>query len=235
MLSQSRKLEAIAALRQQMLSLDADRASFPCGLDQLLPQGITRGSIVEYIADAWSGATSLALSAAREACSDKQTLVIIDREQSFYPLAGVRWGVGSEAIVLTPETHKDQLWALNQALSCGGVGAVVSWFEKLEPKSFRAMQLAAEKGGSVGLLIRPMTALNQPSWADVQLLVKTLPSSGPIRRLKIHVIRCRHGVSGNSIEVELNDETATLCESKAVCQSHSLHLASELAIAKNLY
>lgn len=235
MLSRSRKLEAIAALRQQMLSLDADRPPFSCGLDQLLPNGISRGSIVEYISDEGSAATSLALLAAREACCEKHALVIIDRERSFYPLAGLRWGVDREAIVLTPETQKDQLWALNQSLSCVGVGAVVSWFEKLEPKSFRAMQLAAEKGGSVGLLIRPMTALNQPSWADVQLLVKTLPNSGPIRRLKIHVIRCRHGVSGNSMEVELNDENATICESKTQFQSHSLHLASELAIAENLH
>jgi hypothetical protein len=37
---------------------------------------------------------------------------------------------------------------------------------------FRRWQLAAERGGSVGLLMRPSTARAAPSWADVRIAVE---------------------------------------------------------------
>jgi hypothetical protein len=44
----------------------------------------------------------------------------------------------------------------------------------LNANMFRRWQLAAERGGSIGLLARPLTARSRPSWADVQLMVTPL-------------------------------------------------------------
>jgi len=49
----------------------------------------------------------------------------------------------------------------------------LSWLEA------RRLQLAAEQGGGLGLLIRPEAVRHQPSWADVRLLVEPLPTTSP--------------------------------------------------------
>ena len=84
---------------------------------------------------------------------------------------------------------------------------------------FRRLQLAAEEGGGLGLLVRPQGVQHEPSWAEVRLLVEPLPmsASGHARRMRIRVLRCRGGTGGSAVEVEINDET------------HTVHSVSRLA------
>jgi hypothetical protein len=113
----------------------------------------------------------------------------------------------------------DNLWALDQALRCPGVAAALAWPEKLDGRTFRRLQLAAEQGGGLGLLVRPERVRHEPSWAEVRLVVEPLPAVAPHapRRLKVELLRSRGGANGGSVEVELDNET------------HPLHLASRLA------
>lgn len=218
--------EVVAALRQQMVRCEGGhRPAFLSGLEDILPDGLHRGTLVEYLADDGSGATSLALVAAREACREGRTFVVVDREQRFYPPAAANFGVGGNVIFIHPQTRKDELWALNQSLSCPGVGAVLGWPSQLDDRTFRALQLAAERGRAVGLFVRPTSVRCQPSWSEVQLLVEALPGVRT-RRLRVEVVRCRNGISGASMEVELDDEAGILQKSRA------MHLAAELAVAK---
>jgi hypothetical protein len=109
---------------------------------------------------------------------------------------------------------------LDQSLRCRGVTAVLAWPENLAGRTFRRLQLAVEEGGGVGMFIRPDAVWREPSWADVRLLVEPLPSASPQsnrRRLRIHLLRCRGGAGGASLDVELDDET------------HPVHLAARLA------
>jgi hypothetical protein len=165
--------------------------------------------------------------AAREACREGRALVVVDRERQFYPPAAANFAVAGNTILIHPQTQKDELWALNQSLSCPGVGAVLAWPSQLDDRAFRALQLAAERGGTVGLLVRPANVRGQPTWSEVQLLVEAI-SGGKTRRLRVEVIRCRYGAAGASMEVELDDEYGTLQKSRA------LHLAAELAAAKTV-
>jgi protein ImuA len=166
---------------------------------------------------------ALALVAAREACCDGQSLVVVDRERRFYPPAAAGLGIElANTIFVRPGTRKEALWALHQALSSAGVGAVLAWPEKLDDRAFRALQLAAEKGGAAGLFVRPTGVRGRPTWSSVQLLVEarpaqpTMPAGKPVRRLRIDVLRCRQGQAGGSVEVELNDETGAIEESCAL-------------------
>src|SRR5688500_11667072 len=101
-------------------------------LDQLLPGGgLRRGSLAEYLSPgAGSGAGTLALAAAREACRDEEgqshrAFVIVDQSRTFYPPAAAAWGIDlSQTILLQPADEAAALWALDQALRCPGVGAV---------------------------------------------------------------------------------------------------------------
>jgi hypothetical protein len=123
-----------------------------------------------------------------------------------------------------PESKKEELWAFHQSLHCQGVGAVLCWPEKLDSRAFRSLQLAAESGGTVGLLIRSAEVRGHPTWSEVQLLVEACPGE-KARRIRIEVIRCRTGKPGSAALVELDDETGILQTARIV------PVAAELAAA----
>jgi protein ImuA len=187
-------------------------------LDRHLPQGgLTRGTLVEWLSPgAGSGAGSLALSAAREACRDGGPLVVIDRTKSFYPLAAVQAGMElARLIVVRPESAADEQWALDQSLRSPGVAAVLCWLEKCPARVGRRLQLAAEAGGNLGLMIRPATTRGDPCWAEVRFLVTPLVSAAE-RQLRVELLRLRGNAGGRTFDLELNDETGTVCLAPAV-------------------
>lgn len=194
-----------------------------CGpLDKMLPEGGLRwGTLAEWFAlGEGNGSSTLALLAAREACRDGGMLVVLDGRREFYPPPVVRMGIALEQLlVVRAGDAADHLWALDQSLRCRGVAAVLAWPEKLDPRAFRRLQLAAEEGGGLGLFVRSGTARYDPSWADVRFFVEPLPpgsaQSAP-RRLRIHLLRCRGGTEGRNVDVEIDDET------------YAVHLAARL-------
>ena len=230
----------VEALRRQIAQLDdcrrwegAKPISSGCGpLDDILPEGgIRRGTLVEWLAKGeGSGAGTLAWLAGREASRPGGAIVVLDARRDFCPPAAVRLGVEPEnLIVVRAATAADTFWALDQALRCPAVAAVLAWPEaqngKLDGRTLRRWQLAAEESGTLGLLIRPAAVRHQPSWADVRLLVEPLPGVGHVsnvpdpkrRRLRIHLLRCRGTADGRNVDVELDDETL------------SVHLVAQLA------
>lgn len=212
----SNRHETVAALRRQLLEgARLSRPRFSGAMDGVFPEAFRRGVLVEYLADGGSSAATLALVAARDACREGQSLVVIDRERRFYPPAAAPWGIGPETIFVHPRTRKDELWALHQALSCQGVGAVLCWLEAVDGKAFRGLQLAAEQGGAIGLLVRPTTVRGRPTWSEMQLLATALPGEQR-RRLRVEIVRTRGGDRGASTVVELDDETGTLRATRAV-------------------
>lgn len=147
-------------------------------LDALLPRGAyRRGALVEWLAPAPdSGAAALALVAAREAHADGGAVVVIDRTGTFYPPAAAAWRLDlASTIVVHPTNDKDEHWALDQALRCQHAAAVLAWPRRLDDRTFRRLQLAAETSGAIGLFIRPLTTERDPSWADLRLAVAPNP------------------------------------------------------------
>jgi len=228
-------------------------------LDRMLPQrGFCRGTLVEWLGAQGGAAASVAAIVARQACRDGTALVVIDQYSRgtlpsamggyCYPLALANLGLDlSRIIFVRPQNRKDYLWALNQSLACRGVGAVLAWLKALDDRAFRGLQLAAERGGGLGLLVRPLSARGQPTWSEAQLWVEPLGSSSmgfasyrsvasrsslnridTLRRLRIELLRSRGGKSGSAVELELDDERGVFQESR------SLRLACELAIAAGM-
>jgi protein ImuA len=184
-------------------------------LDRLLPdRGFRRGTLIEWLVPAdGSGAETMALTTAREACREQGALVVLDPAGEFYPPPCARLGIDlARLIVVQAANPKDNTWALDQALRCAAVAAVLAWPEKLDGRAFRRLQLAAEQGGGLGLLIRPQRVEREPSWAEARLLVNPLPApiSAAGRWLRVQVLSCRGGGSGGSVEVEIDDETCTV-------------------------
>ncbi|MHC4405178.1 MAG: ImuA family protein [Planctomycetota bacterium] len=213
--------QLVEALQTQITRLEGARRRadgdgvVPSGceaLDRLLPErGFRWGTLVEWLAaGGGAGAATLALCGGREACGTGGSLVVLDRAGEFYPPAAVRLGVElNDLILVRARNEADDVWALDQSLRCPAVAAVLAWPEKLDGHTFRRLQLAAEQGGGLGVLMRPASVRHEPSWADVRLWVEPLPVAAPgaTRRLSVRLLRARGCLGGESVEVEYDDET----------------------------
>lgn len=195
----------------------AERSSISTGcevLDRLLPQGgWLRGSLVEWLSESpGGGAGTLALVAAREAYAQGGAVVVIDRTGTFYPPAAAAWRLDlASTIVVSPASDKDEQWALDQSLRCEHTAAVLAWPRRLDGRTFRRLQLAAESSGAVGLLVRPATAQREPSWADVRLAVS--PRASPAGwQLCVRLLRCRgrFGQREGQVVVEIDERTGEI-------------------------
>jgi protein ImuA len=145
---------------------------------------------------------------------DQTALVVIDPCGEFYPPAAIACGIDLARLILVqPGNRPDRDWALDQTLRSAGVGAVWCWLDEADSRSLRRWQLAAEAGGAVGLLLRPESAREEPSFADVRLLVESaglglsLGKVGGPRRVRVEVLRARGTSGGGSVTLEIDDET----------------------------
>jgi protein ImuA len=82
----------------------------------------------------------------------------------------------------------DLLWALEQALKSGHVGAVLAWLpQRLEAPTLRRLQLAAQSHDGPVFLFRGIEARSRPSAAPLRLLLQ----GAGIDRLSVRVFKRR--------------------------------------------
>ena len=267
---------SIEQLQQRIRSLEKGKrihetevVSTGCtAFDRMLPEkGLARGTIIEWLSTGQgSGAKTLAMLAARQASAayaisesmqtiDEQApqgaVVIVDPYHQFYPPAFKAIGIDlKNTIVLRPQSRADRDWAIQQCLACPSVAAVVATVDHLDELAFRRFQLSAEESGCIGLFHRPASVYGKPSWSEIQIAVRSQPTSAgpaklfrPQRSLQIELLRCRGGVAGAKLNLEIEETTGTL--RKAVKtplanttqlekehEANSVHLAAQLAHPK---
>lgn len=233
-------------------------------LDDCLPNsGYLPGSVIEYLrASPACGASYLAFAAAASAMQKTAGfLVIVDHRHCIYPPALTAHGIDLAKVVLVrPDTAADALWSVDQALRTPAVAAVVAEMERVDDRAARRLQLAAENGDGLALLLRSAAARHHPSWAEVQWLVQAAKSSDPVRPLlaqrlgsfadsaastrmssrglHVQLIRNRGGRAGTIQHLEINGITgriqaAASRERNRHEQKVSVRLATELASPKN--
>lgn len=175
-------------------------------LDRLLPAGgVRRGSLVEWLCHGEaSGAAGLASAVACRLAGDADraggaasTIVIVDRKGWFHPPAVLGWlergkAVGRQAVrlvVARPAHDADEVWAIDQALRCRGVAAVLAWPERVHSTALRRWQLAARASLAVGMFMRPLAAGRDPSWAEARIAVAAQPGGSlTVRRLRLSLV-----------------------------------------------
>ncbi len=186
-------------------------------LDELLSAGgLRRGSLVELIsATDGAGAWTLGLVLARQACGGGRQMLVIDDAKGrggFYPPAAARLGLDlRRCLVVRPPDWRDAYAAMSESLRCVGVGAVIGWAERLRTADARRLQLAADRGGGVGFLVRPAAAARWPACAPLRLRVTPLRSARAVRRLHVEVLRCRGRSGGQVTTLEVHDGTGHVC------------------------
>ncbi len=199
-----REIEAAAPARGSVAAL-----RLPL-LEPLLAGGTLRsGTLVELRAEAeGAGTWTFALCLARQACVARPPLVLVDPRGWFYPPAAAALGIDLEQVVLIrPGSTAEAQAALDQALRCDAVGAVVGWCERLRAAEAQRLRLAAEAGGGLGLLLGPPGARRDIAVGDLCLRVTPLVAAGFARRLQVEVLRWRGGSEGRTLIVEIDDET----------------------------
>ncbi|MGE5248214.1 MAG: translesion DNA synthesis-associated protein ImuA [Verrucomicrobiota bacterium] len=100
----------------------------------------------------------------------------------------------SRFLVVRTGVARDRFFAVEQCLRSGACGAVLAWPETWDDRSVRRLQLAAEKGGSLGVLFRPERGCGRSSAAALRLRVA--PSS---RGLVVEILKGRGGAGRSAV------------------------------------
>jgi hypothetical protein len=94
-------------------------------------------------------------------------------------------------LVVQTRSMQESLWATEQAF-----GAVLSWPTGIADKNIRRLQLAAEAGGTLGILYRPAEAAREHSPAALRLRL------APTRAgLTVDIHKCRGGRAGARLQL----------------------------------
>jgi hypothetical protein len=88
-------------------------------------------------------------------------------------------------LVVRPTTAVEALWAAEQALSSGVCAAVLLWLKGTDDRWLRRLKLAAEAGGSLGVLFRPERHRFESSPANLRIVMSRGESCARVDLLKV--------------------------------------------------
>lgn len=131
-------------------------------VDRQLPwKGLRRGAVHEVLGDRQAGpvetagaVTGFTAALARRAAGREGCIFWCQAQPRLYVPGLFQWGIAPEQLLLVwAEKAEARLWALEEALKCAAFAAVVGHVDSLTLKASRRLQLAAEQGGGLGLLL----------------------------------------------------------------------------------
>ncbi len=151
-----------------------------------------------------------------------------------YPAAMLR-GAGEDRVLLidrslfvAPRDAAARLWAMDLALRCTAVGAVIADGEGFDMAATRRLQLAAKNHGTLALLVRPPWERSGLSAAQTRWLVRGVAEGDRAAgepanpRWRIELLRCKgvHAVQAPRVwNVEWDRAACTLHLSAALADS----------------
>jgi len=182
-------------------------------IDSLTPDGgFAQGAIHELLSDQ-EPARSFALFLT---CNFSGTGAIVwsDPDSEIYPPAIQASGIPLNRLyLLRPAGRQDLIWSISECLSCKGVAVTVAVIDRLSRIEARRLQLSAERGGGIGLLLRPMLrsagGFAAPSIyaAATRWLVAPAPGERTVQRWEITLIHGHGGCLGKPVLLEHCRET----------------------------
>jgi protein ImuA len=177
-------------------------------LDALLPGGaFARGAVHEVLSATPMPSFLLPLLLSRTAARFGR-VVWCDSQRQFYPPAAAAIGLPLDhLLVLRPPSVIDEVWAVTECLRCRGVAACVAPLPKLSHVQARRLQLAAERGGGMGILLRPAGAVAWPYAAATRWMVRPITGERMLQRWSVELLHGHGGRTGQSVLVEYCRET----------------------------
>ncbi len=164
------------------------QATGHAALDAVLPGGgWPLGALSEILFPAPGvGEVSLALPLLARLTRAKKPVAFVAPPLLPYAPALVNAGIDLQRVlVVEPRDITDALWSVEQLLHAQA-GAVLLWQSRIDSTALRRLQLAAETGGGIGLLYRPLSAANESSVAGLRLRVEREHGTP-----RVEVLKCR--------------------------------------------
>lgn len=160
-------------------------------LDVHLPwAGFPRGVLNEIlIAHDGIGELSLLLPALCQ-IAQRQPVAWVSPPYLPYPAALAAAGLPLQRLLWVRATRERSLWAAEQCLRAGCLGAVLVWTDSSDDRALRRLQVAAETGASFAFALRPLRHAANPSPAALRLSVSAAASHSEVR-----VLKCRGSVA----------------------------------------
>jgi len=198
----------IARLERPALLDGAEEDAVPLApaIDAALPWGgLARAGLHEILAaDPGAAAGFCAILLARAAANGRGPVLWIAPEPDAWPPGLIRFGLSpADLILVRAPRSEDGLWAMEETLRCTAVSAALLALRDIDMTAARRLQLAAEAGGAMGLLLRPDAENPAPVAALTRWRVTTLAgTSGSPHdlgdpRWHLDLLRCRAGRPGN--------------------------------------
>jgi protein ImuA len=100
------------------------------------------------------------------------------------------------------ERPADALWATEQVLRSGTFGALLLWQDRVRNQTLRRLQLAAQEGDTLFIVVRPLVAAGQSSPSPLRLVLQ------PTRRgLNISILKRRGASHAGPLALHLYPDT----------------------------
>jgi hypothetical protein len=166
-------------------------------LDECLPgRGWPRTGLIEFLLPRFgAGELSLllpALAALTRRPMARWCVWVTPPLDPFAPALAAH-GVSLERVLIV--RGGTTMWGFEQSLSSGACDVAMAWGRRLRTREIRRLQLAAERGRTLGILFRSQNAARESSPAILRLTVEPLPQG-----VRVTLLKSRGGRRG-SIEV----------------------------------
>jgi protein ImuA len=206
-------------------------------IDTMLPGGgLMRGALHEFAgggAGTVDGAAAALFVAGVAARTKGKIVWCLTRPDLFFPALAQAGLNANRVIFVEGDRQEDVLTSMEEALSYGGLGAVVGEVVRLPMLASRRLQLAAEKKGSLALVVRrwrrqsEANDFGQPTASTTRWRVSALPSVAlPVPGVGratwlLELMRSRAGECAEFIVGACDDQGRIDLLSRSVDGSHS--------------
>lgn len=136
-------------------------------------------------------------------------IIWCDPTGEIYPPALANFGIPLDRLfLLKTRNDRETVWAIAECLRCKGVAAVVAAPPALSRIEARRLQLAAERGGGAGILLRPLRGRGSAVHAAAtRWLVRPMPGERTLQRWSVQLIHGHGGRVGQNVILECSRET----------------------------
>ncbi|PCJ25747.1 MAG: hypothetical protein COA96_06895 [SAR86 cluster bacterium] len=174
-------------------------------LDDILPgRGWPDKGLMEIITPHWGmGELQLLIPLMRSIVEQGKWILWISPPYLLYAPALVQAGINTEQILVVKldTSCKDALWSMEKALQTENCGLVLAWQNWLPSKVLRRLQLAADTGGTLGVLFKHHVSEYSPS--PTRLKIEDYSGEGHFNESRITLLKARGNFRPLTAQVNL--------------------------------
>ncbi|MBV8852960.1 MAG: translesion DNA synthesis-associated protein ImuA [Sinobacteraceae bacterium] len=170
-------------------------ATGSAALDERLPGGgWPRSGLIEILLPcAGVGELSVmvpALAAATQHPMARWCIWVAPPLMPFAPALAAH-GVVLQRLLMVRDPGSQALWTFEQVLGSGACDIALGWLERVRARDIRRLQLAAERGRTLGVLFRPRKYSREASHATLRMLLEPA-----VTGMRANLLKSRGGVRG---------------------------------------